>query len=396
MKKIITYLSIIFSLLFIPNVVSAEEVNLYLFHSQDCSHCAAERQWLDSIKNEYEYLNIHEYEVTRNKENSELHEKVKERLSSTSQYVPFTVIGEDYWIGFNDDNKDKIINAIKNYDYSKRDIVNEVINNIPGENIKPVEEDKKDASFTVPVLGKIDAKKVSLPLLAVVVGFVDGFNPCAMWVLIFLISMLMGMKNKKRMWTLGLTFLVSSALVYLLFMVAWLNIAVGLNEIMWVRLLIALVALVGAFVNLKSFYKSIKEKNSGCEVVDNTKRKKLMSRIKKFTGEKSLILALIGVIALAFSVNLIELACSAGLPLIFTQILALNNLGTIEYMLYILIYILFFLLDDIIVFVIAMKTLEITGISTKYTKYSHLIGGLIMLVIGLLMIFKPNWLMFNF
>lgn len=399
MKKIIIYLSIIFSLLFIPNVVSAEEVNLYLFHSQDCSHCAAERKWLESIKDKYSYLNVHEYEVTRNKENSELHEKVKERLSSTSKYVPFTVIGEKYWIGWNENNKDKIIEAIENYDHTKRDIVYEVINNIPGENVNTEtgeEVNEEDASFTVPVLGKIDAKKVSLPMLAIIVGFVDGFNPCAMWVLIFLISMLMGMKNKKRMWTLGLTFLVSSALVYLLFMIAWLNIAVSLNEIMWVRILIAGVALIGSFVNLKSFYKSIKEKNSGCEVVDNNKRKKLMSRIKRFTGEKSLILALIGVIALAFSVNLIELACSAGLPLIFTQILALNNLGTIEYMLYILIYILFFLLDDIIVFVIAMKTLEITGISTKYTKYSHLIGGLIMLVIGLLMIFKPSWLMFNF
>ena len=163
MKRIITYLSLIFSLLFIPNIVSAEEVNLYLFHSQDCSHCAAEREWLDSIKNEYDNLNIHEYEVTRNKENSELHEKVKKRLSSTSQYVPFTVVGEEYWIGWNENNKDKIIDAIENYDYGKRDIVNEVINNIPGENIEPIEEENNDdASFTVPVLGKIDAKKVSL------------------------------------------------------------------------------------------------------------------------------------------------------------------------------------------------------------------------------------------
>lgn len=399
MKKIITYLIVIFSLLFIPTVINAEEeVNLYLFHSQDCSHCAAERQWLDSIKDDYSYLNIYELEVTRDKDNSKLHEQVKERLSSTSQYVPFTVIGEQYWIGWNENNQDKIIEAIENYDHSKRDIVYEVINNISGEKINNnnEEENVEDASFTVPVLGKIDAKKVSLPLLAVVIGFVDGFNPCAMWVLIFLISMLMGTKNKKRMWTLGLTFLVSSAVVYLLFMVAWLNIAVGLNEIMWVRLLIALVALIGAFINLKSFYKSVKSKDSGCEVVDNTKRKKLMAKIKEFTSEKSLILALIGVIALAFSVNLIELACSAGLPLIFTQILALNNLGLVEYMLYILIYILFFLIDDIIVFLIAMKTLEITGISTKYTKYSHLIGGIIMLVIGLLMIFKPSWLMFNF
>lgn len=400
MKKTLLYLFMIFSLMYMPNMVSAkEEINLYLFHSKDCAHCKAEREWLESIKDDYDNLNIYEYEVTRNKENSALLSSVKERLSSTSKYVPFTVIGEKYFVGWNDDNKEKILNEIKNYDYSKRDIVYEVLNGIEGE---PINNDSTDenlegvSTFTLPILGKIDAKKVSLPLIAAVIGFIDGFNPCAMWVLIFLISMLMGMKNKKRMWTLGLTFLVSSALVYLLFMIAWLNIAVSLNEIMWVRLLIALIALAGALVNLKSFYKSVKEKDSGCEVVDNNKRKKLMSRIKKFTSEKSFWLAIIGVIALAFSVNLIELACSAGLPLIFTQILALNNLGGLEYFIYILIYILFFLLDDIIVFAIAMATLELTGISTKYTKYSHLIGGIIMLVIGILMIFKPDWLMFNF
>ena len=121
-----------------------------------------------------------------------------------------------------------------------------------------------------------------------------------------------------------------------------------------------------------------------------------MERIKKYTSEKSFLLAMLGVMALAFSVNLIELACSAGLPLIFTQVLALNNLNALQYGIYIFIYLLFFLIDDIVVFVIAMKTFELTGISTKYTKYSHLIGGLIMLIIGLLMIFKPSWLMFNF
>src|SRR5574344_1014567 len=100
--------------------------------------------------------------------------------------------------------------------------------------------------------------------------------------------------------------------------------------------------------------------------------------------------------ALAFTVNLIELACSAGLPLLFTQILALNDLNNFQYFIYVILYIFFFLLDDLIVFIIAMKTFEITGISTKYNKYSHLIGGIIMLIIGLLMIIKPAWLMFNF
>lgn len=399
MKKILLWLILTITLLF-PMAINAEEINLYLFHSQDCTHCQSERKWLESIKDKYDNLNIYEYEITRNSDNSALLDKVKERLSSTSNYVPYTVIGEQHWIGWNEDNKAKITEAIENYDFSKRDIVNEVINNIDGEKIgnteDSIENNDDKTEFTVPVLGKIDAKKVSLPIMAMVIGFVDGFNPCAMWVLIFLISMLLGMKDKKKMWILGLTFLIFSGLVYLLFMLAWLNIAVSLSSIRWIQLIISAVALIGAFVNLRSYFKSIIKKDEGCEVVDNKKRKKLMERIKKYTSEKSLLLAMLGVMALAFSVNLIELACSAGLPLIFTQVLALNNLNALQYGIYIFIYLLFFLIDDIVVFVIAMKTFELTGISTKYTKYSHLIGGLIMLIIGLLMIFKPSWLMFNF
>ena len=131
-------------------------------------------------------------------------------------------------------------------------------------------------------------------------------------------------------------------------------------------------------------------------MIKTDKRKKIFTSIKKITSQKKFILSVLGIIALAVSVNLIELACSTGLPLIFTQILAFNDLSSFEYTTYMLLYILFFLIDDIVIFVVAMLTLNIKGISSKYGKYSHLIGGIIMILIGLLMIFKPEWLMFNF
>ena len=121
-----------------------------------------------------------------------------------------------------------------------------------------------------------------------------------------------------------------------------------------------------------------------------------MIKIKKILSNKSFILALLGIILLAVSVNFIELLCSLGLPVMFTDILAYNNVTGIKNILYIILYILFFLIDDLIVFFVAMKTLKITAISNKYSKYSHLIGGIIMVLIGILMIFKPEWLMFNF
>ena len=99
---------------------------------------------------------------------------------------------------------------------------------------------------------------------------------------------------------------------------------------------------------------------------------------------------------LAVSVNLVELICSAGLPVLFTQILTLNDLSSTQHIMYLLLYLAMFMLDDVIVFVIAMKTAELTGISTKYARNAHLIGGILMILLGLLMILKPAWLMLNF
>jgi len=396
-KKIVLLL-----LLLIPTLVSAKEVNLYLFHGDGCPHCAKEREYLKEIEKEYDDVNIHLYEVWYDTDNQELMAKVKKELNSSTNYVPLTIIGDKYTVGFNDNTKLMIKNNIEKC--LKEDCEDVVGNVLAGKTanettikkeVKEPKKDKEDSIKDLPILGKVDVKKVSLPIMAAVIGLVDGFNPCAMWVLIFLISMLLGTKDRKKMWILGLTFLFTSAFIYLLFMVAWLNVAIKMNTVIWLRITIAIIAIIAAFINLKSFYKSLK-KDTGCEVVDSKKRKNIIEKIKKFTLEKSLILGLLGVMTLAVSVNFIELACSAGLPLLFTQILALNNLSKLSYMIYILIYIFFFLMDDIIVFVIAMFTLKITGISNKYSKYSHLIGGIIMLLIGLLMIIKPEWLMLNF
>ena len=402
MKNKVLIIISLFIFLMPFNVDASNKIDLYLFHSKTCPHCKEEIKYLEELKKEKSNVFIHLYEVTENKENSKLLKTIQNIMDEETNYVPFTIIGNKVYVGFSNNTKLKIENTIKSYEKESDkyiDVVDGIINNtITKDNYKEKTKEKNvkvSNNVSIPFLGEVNPKKVSLPLIAVIIGLVDGFNPCAMWVLVFLISMLLNMKNKKRMWALGLTFLITSAAIYLLFMVAWLNIVVSITGIRWIQILIALVALIGAFINFKSYYEE-RQKDNGCAVVDDKKRKKIFSRIKKFTNEKSFILAMIGVIALAISVNLVELACSAGLPLLFTQILALNNLSNYESIMYIFIYIFFFLIDDLIVFVLAMITLKVTGVTTKYTKYTHLIGGLIMFLIGLLMIIKPEWIMFNF
>ena len=216
-----------------------------------------------------------------------------------------------------------------------------------------------------------------------------------MWVLIFLITMLLNTKDRKKMWILGLTFILTSGLVYLAFMLAWLNLATFINQIIYVRILIAAVAIVVGFFNIKKYIEA-RNKDDGCDVVDSQSRKKIMNKVMDVTKESKFILAILGIMVLAASVNLIEMMCSIGLPLIFTQILSFNNLSTGSYVLYMFLYILFFLIDDIVIFVIAMVTFKVTGISTKYSKYAHLVAGIITILIGLLLLINPSILMLNF
>lgn len=403
MIKKIKYLLLLL-VFFCPFFVQAkenDEITLYLFHGDGCPHCAEEISFLSSIEDHYSNLKIKKYEVWYDDDNAELLTKVEEAFSITRSGVPTTVIGNTVIKGFGSGTGSKIQRAIDYY--LKEEYIDQVEKIKDGTFVKEEleeksfeeEEKKSDAEVgvDVPFFGNVNMKNVSLSSAAVIIGLVDGFNPCAMWILLFLISVLIGMKDRKRMFIIGFTFLVTSALVYMLMMLSWIQIAVKMTTIIWIRNVIAIVALIGAFINLRSF---IKSRDSGCTVVDDKKRKNIFRKIRKFTHEKSILLALVGVIFLAISVNMVELACSAGLPLVFTELLVLNHVSSFMKFIYTLLYIIFFLLDDLIVFVGAMVTMKVSGISTKYNKYSHLIGGFIMLVIGLLLLLKPEWLMFQF
>ena len=404
MKKYFKIILLIFIAFFSFNInVSAKEkVKLYFFHGDGCPHCAEEEIFLEKLQKDYKDLKIIKYEVWENKDNQVLLKRVKKHMDIKANGVPVTIIGGTSIVGYEESFNVKIKRIVSFYlDNNTKYIDNvKLIKNKKIDNKKIIDyfgnvDEKTDESRTIklPLIGSVNMKNVSIPTAAATIGLVDGFNPCAMWVLLFLISMLLGMKNRKRMWILGISFLTTSAIIYMAIMLSWINIVVNVSTSIIFRNIIAVIAIIGSFINMKSFFKS---SDSGCEVVDAKKRKKIFAVIKKFTHEKSFILALLGIIGLAISVNVVELACSAGLPLIFTQILAINKITGFNAFIYTLIYIIFFLIDDIVVFTIAMVTTKVTAISTKYNKYSHLIGGILMFIIGLLLLIKPGWLMFNF
>ncbi len=377
---------------FFTLVKAENQIDIHFFHSDYCEHCQDMEEFLQGLELEYDNINIIYYEVN-DIDNYYLFKQVLTVFDADS-LIPTVIIGGIYFVGFNDQVQIDIEKTIERY--SDSDFVDIVDKIQSGEEILITDFDTliRD-TIKLPFIGVVEIKSMSLFLAAVVLGFVDGFNPCAMWVLIFLISMLVNMRNKKRMWAIGFTFLFTSAFVYFLIMISWLGIAVSIVQVNWLRSLIGLIAIGFGGYNIYKYQKN-KRAETGCDVTTTKQRSKLMERIRNIVKKRNLILALLGVVALAITVNLIELACSAGLPLLFTQILAYNELTTGAYFFYIGVYILLFLIDDLVIFTIAMITMKVTGISNKYSNYSTIIGGIIMLIIGFLLIFFPSIIMFNF
>jgi hypothetical protein len=414
-------------------------IDVYFFWSLGCPHCAKERVFLDKLERTYDdYVFVHEYEVSMNAANAELFMRVGRSLGADVSGVPFAVIGNKAFIGFlneettGEEMERAALQCMKEYctdavgsvlgmpqrpKYSSPDSKKETAQQrgqlleIPeqtDESAADAERDERESgngylsqsvkehpmpeTIPVPFLGNVKIKNLSLPAITILIGALDGFNPCAMWVLLFLISLLIGMENRRRMWALGTIFISASALVYFLFMAAWLNALLFLGLVPWVRAGIAALALAAGGYQLHSY---CTKPESGCSVMGEERRKRMFARIRGIVNQKAFPLALIGIVGLAFAVNLIELLCSAGLPVIYTQILAMTNLPIWQYYGYLLLYILIFMLDDLFVFIVAMKTLQMVGITTKYARLNHLVGGILMIIIGLLLFLKPEWLMFG-
>ena len=360
----------------ISNIVNTKvennKINFYLFHGQECPHCKEEKKWINELETKYKNkINFIYYEVWHNKDNQILVKKVKTKLNIKEEGVPLTIIGNKYYVGFSKTIQNEMEKQIELY-----------LNN------------SKNSNYNIPILGNINIKNTSLTLITIILGFIDGFNPCAMWILLFLINLLIPIKNKKKAWLFGLLFLFTSGFIYFLSMLG-INLVLGVAKINIIKLLLGTFIFIAGIINLKKYIET-RNDSVGCKVVDNKKRKIIITKIKNIINNKSLLLSLIGIITLAVSVNLIELTCSLGFPLIYTEILAINKVKGIIKFIYLTLYILLYLIDDIIVFIISMYTLSAVGITNKYNKLITLISSIIMILIGLLLIFKPSILMLNF
>ena len=385
---IIIILIILAAITAIFKVAAAQEQNklpVYFFYGDGCPHCRDEEIFWGKIKNNYPNIEWINYEIWNNRENYELLLKTtEEKIGRAVGSVPVTVIGEQVIIGFRDEQTTgaQIKQLLDIYAAT-------------GKVEKDSQSANQDEVVKLPLWGKLKLKELSLPLLTMALGTLDGFNPCSMWALLVLITLLINAGNKKKMWLVGSTYIIVSAVSYFLFLSAWFNAFLIVGYLKIIRVGIGILAVTVGTYFFRDYLKNRKKNDLTCEITSTKTKTKIIQKLEKVLKKEKPLGIIIGIALIAFSINLIELLCSAGIPAVYTQVLAQNNLPKITYYLYLLLYDFFYMLDDIVVLLIAGFTWKVFAGNQKYAKYSHLIGGVLLTVLGIIMILKPNLLMFE-
>lgn len=360
-----------------PETSGALEV--HFFYHSGCPHCRDQEPFNEEIAARYPDVYFVYHDGADPTQYDELLDLIEgTNISEDELDFPLTIVGKRAFVGW--------ISEEESGAPIEQAIISCLAGDCGGE--EPVEEEVPD-EIDVPLIGQLRIADYSLPLLSIVLGLVDGFNPCAMWVLAYLISILFVLQDRRKAWLLVGSFVLASGVLYYLFMTAWLNAFLLIGYSRPVTVIVGAIALGAGIFNVHDYIKSGGQ--IVCEVVDADSRKGTMSRIQTLVSSPLNAAAVFGIIVLAFLVNSIEFVCSAALPAIFTQVLALANLSTLSYYLYILLYVAFFMLDDLIIFGAAAFAVN-TSLGERYARFSKPIGGAILLILGVLLLFAPQLL----
>ena len=359
---------------------SQGELEIHFFYLPTCPHCAEQKPIIQELQAEMTDISFHSHDASSQEGSALLYKMATEAGLDTSRLaVPTTFIGKHPLVGVH--TKEQIIDTIQ-----------ECIQNCKHGEEMNVTSQEMETSFTdyeLPFIGRVDLTAYSLPALAIILGLIDGFNPCAMWVLVYLIGLLVGVNDRKKIWIIVGSFVLASGVLYFIFMSAWINIflLVGYNRLL--TMAIGLVALGGGILGLKDYMTTKGE--LACKVVDEKGHEKTIKNMERIVSEPLSIAIIFSIIGLAFVVNSVEFVCSSAIPAVFTQILAISGLSAFQHYAFIGLYVLFFMLDDILIFGMAAFAIG-SGIGQKYAKHSKLIGGIILSILGIIMVFAPHLL----
>lgn len=347
--------------------------DLEVFVRAGCPHCEAAERFLDQLQRERPSLHIVIHDVAQDPEQLQRLRALAAAEGIETVGVPTFRIGTELLVGFlSAETTGEEIRA--RLDRQRSDTT-----------VQPAVEGIRTKWF-----GELRMRDLGLPLFTIAIGLLDGFNPCAMWVLLFLLSLLVNLQDRIKMALIAGTFVAVSGLLYFAFMAAWLNVflLVGLSRAVQIGL--GGIALLVGTVNVKDFFAW----QWGVSLsISESAKPGFYSRVRNILQADSLLAALVGIVILAGLVNMIELLCTAGFPVLYTQILTLQELPTWEYYSYLGLYNLAYIFDDSLMVTIAVITLGHRKLQERAGRWLKLTSGLVMAALGAVLLLHPKWLM---
>lgn len=359
----------------------AREVALYFVYSETCPHCARAKPVMEEWADTVDWLQVEMVSVqAATPEQADRVLSLAEEINEEIVGVPAFLFCETMEIGFE---------AAETTGAGMMQALEACYDRLEGTTADVVTASEEEEHLTLPVLGDVNANSVSLPVFTIAVAGLDAFNPCAFFVLLFLLSLLVHARSRWRMALVGGVFVVISGVMYFAFMAAWLNVFLVTGQLRWVTAVAGVIALTLAVFNLKDYFLP---GSGGSLSIPDSARPGLFARMRKLTTGDAMPTVLLGTVALAAVANSYELLCTAGFPLVFTRVLTLRELGTSGYYGYLALYNVVYVVPLLAIVGAFVWTLGSRKLSESEGRFLKLMSGTMMLGLGLLLVFRPELL----
>lgn len=355
------------------NAQSSEEqgVTIEFFWGDGCPVCAKAEPFLKDLVDRYDGVKIRDHEIWYNEANRALYQKTADKLNipKEGRGVPLIIIGDRYWMGFNDVIGEEIEQVVKDQGASLVD---------------------PNSTLNVPIFGRINLTGKSTLLTTALIAFVDGFNPCSVWVLTMLLALTLHTGSRSKVMVIGLIFLTVTAAVYGLF-IAGIFATIGIGRfIPWIQVVVALVALFFAAVNIKDYFWY---KEGLSFTISDKEKPGIFQRMRRVMDASQNFWSLAGAtVVLSAGVSLVEFSCTVGLPMMWASILHTQQVAVGTFILLLLLYLAIYQLDELVIFGTAVYTLKATRLEEKQGRILKLIGGVLMFTLAVVMLVNPTLL----
>jgi thiol-disulfide isomerase/thioredoxin len=346
------------------------KLEINFFYSETCPHCKAEQEFLDTLQEEYPQTTINRY-LSSDAESRKLMVDllIKHSAEKYAGLVPLTFINEDFFLGFD------------NADGAGKEIEASIQRQLADIEPKPAEDKNK---VKLPLIGEVDLSKYSLFGQAFVLGFFDGFNVCSLGALVLILGLVLVLRSRMKILLFGGAYILATAIVYGILIVLWYKLFYYLGPVLNImNVFVGALGILGAVYFFRQFLK-FKKYGPTCDTAQNNNivtkfSQKVQNTFKETGGIWGVV---ISIFIFAIVITIVEFPCSAVIPVLFAGILAKAKLSALTYLFYIALYILFYMLDEIVVFIIAVFTMNIKITSGKSMIWLSLIEAIVLLGLG--------------